>query len=103
MPRSAIRPVFPARLPNVGTPETVSDLREHLPERRLTLDEAIRSALESSKAIRLLAGETATPSGQTIYDATIVNTQIDQRRANSTPRCRCRTHGAKPTCRSPSP
>ena len=77
---------FPrARLPNVGTPETVSDLREHLPERRLTLDEAIRSALESSKAIRLLAGETATPSGQTIYDATIVNTQIDQRAAQFDP------------------
>src|SRR5262249_12864428 len=50
-------------------------------EWRLSLDDAIRIALENAQGVRILAGLTAVSSGQTIYDAAITNTTIDQAQA----------------------
>ena len=71
----------PARIPDNAPPRTVSDPRPDTAEWRLSLDEAIRIALENAKVIRVLAGTTAVSSGQTIYDAAITNTTIDQAQA----------------------
>src|ERR1019366_8237836 len=57
---------------------TVSNPRPDLTDWQLSLDEAIRISLEKSDVIRVLTGTTATASGQTIYDAAITNTTIDQ-------------------------
>ena len=62
-------------------PRTVTDPRPETEEWQLSLDEAIRIALENAKVIRILAGTTAVSSGQTIYDAAITNTTIDQAQA----------------------
>jgi outer membrane protein TolC len=51
----------------------------------MSLDEAIHIALENSRVVRMLVGTTATTSGQTIYDAAITNTTIDQARATFDP------------------
>jgi outer membrane protein TolC len=51
----------------------------------LSLDEAIRIALENTRVVRTLAGTFAVASGQTIYDAAIVNTTIDQASARFDP------------------
>ena len=70
-----------ARLPDVPLPPTVAApdvVREPL---QLSLDEAIRIALENSEVIRVLTGTGASSSGSTIYDPAITNTQIDQARA----------------------
>ncbi len=75
----------PAPLPVSAPPRTVSDPRPETPEWPLSLDEAIRIALENTRAVRVLAGTTATASGQTIYDAAIANTLIDQARARFDP------------------
>ena len=71
----------PARIPDSAPPRTVSDPRPEATEWKLSLDEAIRIALENAKVIRVLAGTTAVASGQTIYDAAITNTTIDQAQA----------------------
>jgi outer membrane protein TolC len=77
---------FPAaHVPATMPPRTVSDPRPDTPEWPLSLDEAIRIALENAQVIRVLAGTTATASGQTIYDAAIVNTTIDQAQATFDP------------------
>ena len=65
---------IPANVP----PRTVLDPRPETPEWALSLDEAIRIALERSRVVRVLAGITAVNSGQTIYDAAITQTTIDQ-------------------------
>lgn len=75
-----------ARLPELPAPATVSEPRQEVVERGITLDEAIRIALDNSKSIRVLAGETAAVSGQTIYDPAIANTLIDQSRGRFDPR-----------------
>ncbi|MEE2639385.1 MAG: TolC family protein, partial [Planctomycetota bacterium] len=49
--------------------------------RFLSLDEAIRIALENSEVVRVLAGLTAASSGRTIYDTAVTNTTIDQNQA----------------------
>ena len=51
----------------------------------LSLDASIRTALINSEVVRVLAGVTAISSGQTIYDAAITNTTIDQERARFDP------------------
>ena len=76
----------PATLPDVvvppsAPPPTVRDPEAELAEVPLPLDEAIRSALESSEVIRVLAGQIAVSSGRTIYDPAIVNNQIDEQQA----------------------
>src|SRR5262245_60477235 len=47
----------------------------------MSLDEAIRIALQNAKVIRVLAGVTVVASGETIYDPAISNTTIDEARA----------------------
>jgi outer membrane protein TolC len=75
----------PARIPESVKPRTVSAPRPETPEWRLSLDEAIRISLENARVIRVLAGTTATSSGQTIYDPAITNTTIDQAQARFDP------------------
>ena len=71
----------PARIPPNTPPRTVSEPQPGTVEWPLSLDEAIRIALQHAKVIRVLAGTTAIASGQTIYDAAITNTTIDQAQA----------------------
>ncbi|HKB03154.1 MAG TPA: TolC family protein [Gemmataceae bacterium] len=72
----------PAPLPPLPPPSTVdAPLPESAPPRELSLDQAIRTALGNSKVVRVLVGETAVASGQTIYDPAISNTRIDQEQA----------------------
>lgn len=68
----------PAPIPANVPPRTVSRPQPETAPWHLSLDEAIRIALENARAIRVLAGSTAVSSGQTIYDPAISNTQIDQ-------------------------
>ncbi len=73
-----------AHLPAVGVPTTVKGPEEaqpKLPAYPMTLDEAIRIALENSEVIRVLGGT----SGRTVYDPAIANTQIDRARATFDP------------------
>ena len=74
-------PLPTARIPNNLPPRTVTDPRPDTPEWRLSLDEAIRIALENANVVRVLSGTTAVASGQTIYDPAITNTTIDQANA----------------------
>ncbi len=76
----------PASLPDVYVPPTPPPptVRDPLPAdavRPLSLDEAIRMALDNSAVVRQLAGVVAVSSGRTIYDPAITNTTIDQQRA----------------------
>jgi outer membrane protein TolC len=75
----------PVRIPPSVPPRTVSDPQSKSGDWRLSLDEAIRIALENARVIRVLAGTAATASGQTIYDAAITNTTIDQAQARFDP------------------
>jgi outer membrane protein TolC len=77
---------FPsAPIPPSVPPRTVSEPRPGTTEWLLSLDDAIRIALENARVIRVLAGTAATASGSTIYDAAIVNTTIDQAQATFDP------------------
>jgi outer membrane protein TolC len=73
-----------AHLPPVDVPTIVKGLdqeQERLPTYPMTLDDAIRIALDNSEVIRVLGGT----SGRTIYDPAIANTQIDRARARFDP------------------
>jgi outer membrane protein TolC len=74
-----------ARIPDNVPPRTVSNPQPETPEWQLSLDEAIRIALENAQVVRILAGTTAVASGQTIYDPAISNATIDQARARFDP------------------
>jgi outer membrane protein TolC len=67
-----------AALPLTAAPATISDPQQGVPERLLSLDEAIRTALANAQVVRVLAGVTAVSSGRTIYDTATANTAIDQ-------------------------
>ncbi len=69
-----------AALPHDPQPPTVSDPRFDAPPANLSLDDAIRTSLDNSDVIRVLAGATAVASGSTIYDTAITNTTVDQAR-----------------------
>ncbi len=73
-----------APIPKTPPPPTVSSI-ETLPERPISLDEAIRTALANAEVVRVLAGVTAVSSGQTIYDTAIVNNGIDEAHARFDP------------------
>jgi outer membrane protein TolC len=75
----------PAPIPISAPPRTVSDPRPETPEWPLSLDDAIRIALENTRVVRVLTGTTASASATTIYDAAIANTLIDQQRARFDP------------------
>ncbi len=66
----------PAPLPRMQPPPTVVTPRP-APIRELSLDEAIRIALQNAEVIRILTGLTATSTRRTIYDTAITNTTID--------------------------
>jgi outer membrane protein TolC len=85
----------PARVPDTVPPRTVSDPRPDAPEWQLTLDDAIRIALENAEVVRVLSGVVATSSGQTIYDAAITNTTIDQEQARFDPVLTDRAQGSR--------
>lgn len=66
-------------------PRTVAAPGSDAEPQRLSLDDAIRTALETTQVVRVLAGVTAVSSGRTIYDPAISNTQIDNARARFDP------------------
>jgi len=74
-----------ARIPPNVPPRTVSNLRPETVDWPLSLNEVIRISLENTRVVRVLTGTTVTSSGQTIYDAPINNTTIDQQQANFDP------------------
>lgn len=65
-------------------PPTVSSKGELTPY-PVSLDDVIQISLEHTDVVRVLAGTTATSSGQTIYDASVTNTTIDQSNARFDP------------------
>lgn len=86
----------PACLPHVNIelspmPRTVTHPQPTTPTWPLSLNDAIRIALENAQVIRILTGITATSSLQTIYDTAITNTTIDQEQARFDPILRQRT------------
>jgi outer membrane protein TolC len=70
--------IRPTPIPPSPPPRTVSDPQPGAAEWQLSLDDAIRISLGNAQVVRVLAGLTAVSSGQTIYDAAITNTTIDQ-------------------------
>ncbi len=76
----------PAPIPAYAPPRTVSNPQPDTAQWNLSLDDAMRIALENARVIRVLAGTTAVSSGQTIYDVAITNTTIDQQQARFDPR-----------------
>lgn len=66
------------QLPYMDAPPVPSSMTRESVERLLSLDDAIRIALENSEVVRILGGVTATTSGQTIYSVPTANTAIDQ-------------------------
>lgn len=77
--------IYHRPIPETGPPVTVRERTQATGRIAITLDEAIRIALASSDVIRVLAGERAVSSGQTVYDPAITNVQIDQERARFDP------------------
>ncbi len=80
----------PAQLPRVRFPEmppprTVASPNSDVAAQQLSLDDAIRTAIQNTQVVRVLAGVTAVSSGQTIYDPAISNTQIDVARGRFDP------------------
>jgi outer membrane protein TolC len=71
----------PAPIPPNLPPRTVSNPQPETTDWQLSLDEAIAISLANARVIRVLTGTTAVASGQTIYDAAITNTTIDQAQA----------------------
>jgi outer membrane protein TolC len=76
-------PSYP--IPPNTPPRTVTNPQPGTAEWRLSLDEAIAIGLANAKVVRILTGTTAVSSGQTIYDAAITNTTIDQQQATFDP------------------
>ena len=67
----------PTPMPSTTVPFTVTT-KENRIEQKLSLDEAIRVAIQNADVIRVLGGVTAGSSGRTIYDVALSNTGIDQ-------------------------
>ncbi len=72
-------------LPTVSPPRTISQPDNGQPDLELSLDEAIRTALDHSEVIRVLGGVTAVSSGLTMYDPAIANMEVDQARGRFDP------------------
>jgi len=90
----------PAPLPRNLEPPTVST-DDGLPELKLSLDDAIRIALENTDVVRVLSGAGAASTGQTIYSPGIANAGIDQARAIFDPNLSIRNNFLR--SESPSP
>ena len=69
-----------APLPRTSTPPLVADV-DSMPEWRLSLDEAIRVALQNTDVVRVLSGVGSASTGQTIYAPGVANAGIDAARA----------------------
>ncbi len=77
----------PLQVPDSVAPPTVSrPLPQDAPAWELSLDDALRLALENTRVVRILGGLTATNSGRTIYDVAVTHTAIDQQTARFDPR-----------------
>jgi outer membrane protein TolC len=81
----------PYALPTLPPPRTVQTTPPGIEPWNMSLDDAIRIALENARVIRILTGFTATNSGRTIYDPAITNTTIDQQQAAFDPTLTNRT------------
>ncbi len=66
-----------ARIPDVSAPRTYSDTGTET-EELLSLDEAIRIAIENAGVVRIVSGASASTTGRSIYDVAISNTAIDE-------------------------
>jgi outer membrane protein TolC len=80
----------PATLPDVYVPDTPPPptVRQPLPAdavELMSLDDAIRLALNNSEVVRALVGNIAVSSGSTVYDPAITNNAIDQEVARFDP------------------
>ncbi|MFO0902823.1 MAG: TolC family protein [Pirellulales bacterium] len=58
-------------------PPTIVHRTAELDPQQMSLDQALQISLANSSVVRVLTGVTATTSGRTIYDASILNTTID--------------------------
>ncbi len=72
------------RMTDSVPPPTVSS-KVDLEPYPVSLDDVIRISLERTDVVRVLLGTVAQASGQTIYDAAITNTTIDQNNARFDP------------------
>ncbi len=72
-------------IPESPQPSKVSDPQPDLQPFYFSLDEAIRTALQNTEVVRVLAGVTATASGRTIYDPAVANNGIDEQNARFDP------------------
>jgi outer membrane protein TolC len=72
-------------IPDIPPPATVFQPERELPDRYLSLDEAIRIALANSEVVRVLAGITAVSSGRTVYDPAIFNNRVDEQMSRFDP------------------
>ncbi|MEO8271596.1 MAG: TolC family protein, partial [Aureliella sp.] len=75
-------------VPATARPATVNDPQSALPTQLMTLNDAINIAMANTQVVRVLGGVTATSSGRTIYDSSIINTNIDAQRAVFDPNLR---------------
>ena len=77
----------PVPLPPSSPPPTVAAAEESIrrTQLRLSLDEAIRTALANDRVVRVLAGVSAVHSNRTIYDVAIASTAIDEQQARFDP------------------
>src|SRR5262245_26086132 len=78
-------PLPPVEVPPLPPPRTVSEPQARAGTWPMSLDEAIRVALDNANVVRVLAGITAVTSGSTIYDTAIAVTAIDQEQARFDP------------------
>jgi outer membrane protein TolC len=72
-------------IPDIPPPETVFHPERELPERFLSLDEAIRIALANSEVVRVLAGVAAGSSGRTVYDPAVFSNRVDEQMSRFDP------------------
>ena len=79
----------PSQLPkyriNDSVPPPTVSTKVDLEPYPVSLDDVVRISLGRTDVVRILVGTTATSSGQTIYDAAITNTTIDQSNARFDP------------------
>ncbi|MCY2991076.1 MAG: TolC family protein [Planctomycetota bacterium] len=73
-------------VPDLPAPPTVSESHEQDPVWKLSLDDAVRIALQNADVVRMVGGTTVVSSPYTIYAPAIKNTAIDQQRATFDPK-----------------
>jgi hypothetical protein len=76
----------PVGVPPIPTPQTVAPGPAPRRAVALSLDEAIRVALDNSEIVRILAAGQVVSSGQSVYDPAIAATSVDRARSRFDPR-----------------